>query len=383
MGGVDDDDGRMPVWDTEFQEFKRIFNRHCPLLKNVHFMNSPVDGLSKRYDLFTFERYLLYMDTETPPISNDDEFDFNRGVVASYLRGGAEQRLYVEEYPFTFQMLSRYQPRKLYIETTCCSLSLSLNCMHRIINCRSIKSVKFGFHSTPYCFLEHSLSNSSGIQSLRVEVPRGIANSKSTSKLCSSSSGTVVDGEIGMKKIFELLSQNTILRRLVFKDLDKEYYDGLFQSLMTNKTTMRIKALGLRTDGYRDDGTQVTVSDLQRLKEMPNIRILYCHCSQLPVYLDHVKENRNIKILKCIFDHEYRYGEDFQNFIDLVQHFIQYRQQQSERGSSLEKLVFNIYDDFDENHFHNILQYNSNFNNNNQLNIIVKKDDNFSIYYIK
>eukprot|EP01132_Coremiostelium_polycephalum_P010147 gene10147-12450_t len=333
-----------PKWDDyeiqkeRFRQSKNQLQAQCPNLTHVYINDFYYNYFYRlkfkdhKQLSFSVKRCTVVLDFESPS-SNQSEHRF-----AIY----ADDPSILKDHPFSFQFLLDYQPRKLYLGTHSANIvvEFKLNCLHRVLNCQSIQTVKFKYHTTPFCFLLKSLKDQSGIQSLRVEMPDG-------DKIqCRFKQYWVVDEIVdddlvtheystGKQMVLDLLSKNTTLRRLVIKDLKVVDYKTFFQHLIVNKQSS-LKSLGFSTTHFIQD--KVTPSDLSPLLELPKIDTLYCHLNALKSYLDHIKINHNIRILKCVFfetgreyytsDNKVFYELELLKTRDIVEQFIEFYKQQ-------------------------------------------------------
>eukprot|EP01132_Coremiostelium_polycephalum_P000479 gene479-607_t len=282
--------------------------------------------------LFTFEKLKVFTNDERFPTSNEKEEKDMKNMNNELLKN----------YPFTFQFLCRYQPRKVYMESFSNNNQwlVEFNCLHRILNCDSITTVKFnGRIPTPYCFLYKALSESK-IKSLRIRIP------KHNQPLCKKIKGenevvptttTTTGIYLNCKEmIFDQLSRNKTLKRLVIVNLEKDDYPRLFQSLKSGISM--VKTIGLTKPGQLISG-----KDLEPLLELPNVTTLYCHSHQLDAYLEHIKINGNIKTLKCQY---------CQSIIQMIYHnksanwpLMEFLQRNDNNRSNLENLI--LFGDFE------------------------------------
>eukprot|EP01132_Coremiostelium_polycephalum_P007943 gene7943-9772_t len=303
----------------------------------TYYNNGGYDGALGQYDpYFTFDKYFLYFDQEAIPTSNEKEdLQFKSKYVTEKCR-------------FSFAFLKQINPRKLEICTDRGHDTLILGNLENLLKIKSIRSIKFLNHPTPDNFLKKALSSSSRIESIRLE----IQNSEGD---CNYSDGKIdydekdeeceedeeveenddnEDGEQVVENlpdnhIFKIIlkSRNLNLRRLVIKDMEPIYFPHLFNSLIINKNHSSIKALGLLVF---DRPNPIDV-DLSPLLQLPNIDTLYCNSEELPLYLNHISINKNIKILKCYIGYEVLTPTDSQVISEFLNNL--------NNNSHLEKLV--------------------------------------------
>eukprot|EP01132_Coremiostelium_polycephalum_P003240 gene3240-4055_t len=160
-------------------------------------------------------------------------------------------------YQYSFQFLQKLKGlTKITIGTSKDrKTSLPIDDIDNVIShCPTIRTIKFLNHPTPYWFNEEILSSGGGgniknqILSLRIELEN--KNWTHVNYPIRSDNEQMFHDWIPLprKKIFfKLLAENSVLRRLVIKDLLLEDIPNLFLSLFKNRNKSKLKALGFFT----------------------------------------------------------------------------------------------------------------------------------------
>eukprot|EP01132_Coremiostelium_polycephalum_P009699 gene9699-11907_t len=197
---------------------------------------------------------------------------------------------------YSFQFLHRFNPRKIIIDTDVGDMKLNIRHIDNVLDCKSIRTVKFDNQVTPFRFTKRALRNDSGIVSLCIDVndwTNWYDDIEDEDDLENYDEILFDDNPNVRKNSFlNLLTLNTQLKRLIIKDLPSNTFQQFFNCLINNRE-LSLKALCLGCNAMSKE-------DYQPLLQLPTINTLYTYPNTLSAALEHVKINPNIKILKCI-----------------------------------------------------------------------------------
>eukprot|EP01132_Coremiostelium_polycephalum_P002944 gene2944-3673_t len=242
------------------------------------------------HPLFKFERMGKYLDIEELPTSSDEER--NQAIQWSSVN---QQQL--DMFSYSFQFIENYRPKKFKLETTHDVDTMRLHNLDGVLKYGrgTIETIKFSNHPTPYRFLEQCLMDENGIKSIRFEITNHVFPEFNEKQFRKYTQEEINDEEYDRScrnKMFEmvlgLLSKNTILKRLVIKDLPLYEYSRFFKCLFDNQK-LKLKALGFETSEHGHNGPNEVTSlkDLEPLLQLPSIKVLYCYFNSVSTYLDH------------------------------------------------------------------------------------------------
>eukprot|EP01132_Coremiostelium_polycephalum_P001988 gene1988-2447_t len=276
-------------------ECKKKIDSLCPNLKIIHLKDKEYfeDYIQHNTIKIIHERYNMNVEHKphahihaypTSTLEEDDDLFLNDNDFE-----------YVQKYNYSFKLLDRLNVKKLLISTSEDSITtLTIDHIENVLNCQSLKTIKLGNHPAPYHFVKMVLS-SDRITSFRFEIENKQSKRYNNAAYIHESNNSNTMKQM----VLEQLSKNTVLKRLIIKDLPSSDFHDFFQCLINNKhLSTYLKALGLSTS-FNDTEPLSSVSYLDPLLQLPGISTLYCSINDLLIYLEHISRfNRNIRILK-------------------------------------------------------------------------------------
>ncbi|KAK5581979.1 hypothetical protein RB653_003560 [Dictyostelium firmibasis] len=303
---------------------------------------------------FKFNKLRLFWDRESFPFSYPDENE-------------DEDTDLEETFEYSFNFLKRYKPKDIKIETTYSDMELQIKSLEKILKCKSIEKIKFGYHDTPSLFFKQIITCKPppSIKSLKVRLVVGDEDDDDNDD----NNNEEADSEKNDKMVGKLFQDcefpnNTTLKELILLDTInftiRKNPSYLLESLIGNKT---LTTLGLTEFELWGENSTVEIKEfssrLSPLLKIPTITTLHCQLGSLITFLQHCNENPMIKTLMITKGFNNR-RSDSQSYYD--DYKIQFISNFFKENKSLEKLVIK------EKYFKQLLEI---FNNSGSK-IIIK-----------
>ncbi|KAN0009627.1 hypothetical protein ACTFIU_006924 [Dictyostelium citrinum] len=288
------------------KETKKYLNKYCPSLKYVkvgEMVQTFLFDLFSCDDFFKIKRLNLLWTLKNPPLSHLKNLDDEEKLIKE--KSLKDDLEFLSNHNYSFNFLKSINPIKIYLNNS--YGDFHIHNFNNLLNCKSIKTIKFWNAFVPMNFIENVINNNfnSNIKSFQISFPYVSSN------ICRSQPVSPLDANHFPKEFIQVLSKkcenkNFNLKRLIIGKKNQfqfELYnndnDNDNDLLDINDFNLLINLLNIKLPNLSTLGLEfffISSFDLlSPLDEIKNLNTLACNIKSLHSITQYCIKNKNIK----------------------------------------------------------------------------------------